>query len=85
MKRTKLSVPALAKMWGVGRQKVRELVRTGQLRDIDLSTRQNERPRYAIDISDVEEFERRRQVVPSKTTNTRRVRRRVAGHVKEFF
>ncbi|HJQ78465.1 MAG TPA: hypothetical protein VJ828_00850 [Lacipirellulaceae bacterium] len=85
MKRTKLSVPALAKMWGVGRQKVRELVLTGQLRAIDLSTRQNERPRYAIDISDVEEFERRRQVVPSKTMITRKIRRRPAGNVKPFF
>jgi hypothetical protein len=85
MKRTKLSVRALAMMWGVGRKKVTTFIENGELRAFDLSTRRGERPRYAIDLADIEAFERNRQVVPTMTTTTRKIRRRPAGNVKQFF
>lgn len=83
--RRKLSVPMLARQWGVADQKVRDLIRCGQLRAIDLAGVNSRRPRYAIDLADIEAFERSRQVVPDTGTTTRRVRRRAAVEVKDYF
>lgn len=60
----KITPPELAEIWGVSPAKVLALIKSGQLRAINLATRHGGRPRYAIDLADVEAFERARLVVP---------------------
>jgi hypothetical protein len=65
MAKTKYTPSQLAAMWGVGKTKILALIRSGELRAINLATKRSGRPRYAIDLADIEAFERARQVVPS--------------------
>jgi hypothetical protein len=81
----KLSVPEVAKQWGVSSAKVLKFIRTGELRAINLASHTSNRPRYAVDTADVEAFERGRQVVPIGNESSTRLRRRAAASVKEFF
>jgi hypothetical protein len=61
-------------------------IRTGELRAINLAASRSNRPRYVIDRDDLAAFERARAVVPDAgESTTRRLRRRAAGNVKEFF
>jgi len=84
--RQKLTVPLLAKLWGVSTNKVLHFVRTGELRAINIATRTDQRPRYLIDRADIDSFERGRQVVPDSTSTAQRLRRltKQTG-VKEFL
>jgi hypothetical protein len=84
--RQKLTPPQLAKRWGVAPTKVVGFIRSGELRAMNLAKSRSGRPRYAIDVADIEDFERARQVVPQSVSGTtRQLRRRAAGAVKEFF
>ena len=56
----------VASRWGVSVSKVIELIRAGQLRAIDSSVEQKQRPRFLIDIADVERFEQERLFVPEQ-------------------
>lgn len=86
VERTKVSVPHLAKEWGVSTAKIIAFIKSGELLAIDVSTRQEKRPRYLIDRADIEAFERARQVVPDGgLSTTQRLRRRAAGDVNEYF
>jgi hypothetical protein len=55
----------LAKIWGVSADKILDLIRRGELRALNLAARLGGQPRYRIDLSAVEEFERARTVVPT--------------------
>lgn len=84
--RRKLSVPMVARQIGVADQKVLKWIKTGELRAVNLATSPHNRPRYSIDVDDLEAFERSRQVIPeSGLTSTRRLRRRAASDVKDYF
>ena len=86
IERQKLTPPQLARIWGVSTNKIIGFIRRGELRCVDLSSHGSSRPRYAIDLVDIEAFEKARQVVPEGGENaTRKLRRRTAKHVKEFF
>jgi hypothetical protein len=63
MKSTKLTPPRLADRWGVSCDKVLSLVRSGELRAVNISEGR-QRARYLIDLADIEEFERRRETRP---------------------
>jgi excisionase family DNA binding protein len=63
MQTTKLTPPRLADRWGVSTDKILSLVRSGELRAINVSEGR-QRARYLIDLADVEEFERRRETRP---------------------
>lgn len=63
--RRKLTVPQLARIWGVSPNKVTCFVRNGELRAVNLATKRHGRPRFAIDVQDVAEFEKSRQVQPA--------------------
>jgi hypothetical protein len=52
-------------MWGVTVDKVLCWIRNGDLRAIDASARQSERPRYLIDKADIAAFEKSREVIPN--------------------
>lgn len=82
--RTKLTPPQIAGLWGVSTEKVLVWITTGQLRAIDAASRRGERPRYLVDLKDLEAFERSRAVTPPTQPAPRR--KRSAGvATKEFF
>ncbi|QDT39763.1 helix-turn-helix domain-containing protein [Stratiformator vulcanicus] len=60
----RISTKKVAKRLGVTPEKVRVLIRSGELRAIDISDRGGTgKPRYRILVSDIEKFEQDRQVV----------------------
>ena len=81
--RTKLTPPEVARMWGISPDKVLAWIHKGELRAINVAASQNGRPRYRIDIKDLEDFEARRSVV--SVERTKRSRRRKQDGVIEFF
>jgi len=81
-RKTKLTPPELAKLWGIDVQKVLHWIRSGELRAINAATDRNGRPRYLIDISDIAIFETARAVTPP---TPRARRRRTDPDVIEFF
>jgi hypothetical protein len=86
VERKKVSVPHLAKEWGVSTAKIIAFIKSGELRAIDVSTKQDKRPRYLIDRTDIEAFEQARSVVPDGGLSaTTKLRRHAAKNVKEFF
>ena len=71
--KTKMTPPELARRWGVSRDKIIFFILTGELRAIDASKRRGDRPRYLIDVEDIEAFEAARTVVPAvKPTRRKR-------------
>jgi hypothetical protein len=80
--RTKLSPPQLAARWGIDVQKVLHWIKAGELRAINVATRCDSRPRYAIDLADIALFEAARTVQPPAP---RIHRRRVDPNVIQFF
>jgi excisionase family DNA binding protein len=78
----KLTPPEVAALWGVSPDKVTAWIHSGELRAIDASTRAGERPRFLIDVADLEDFERRRAVQPAPPTKRRR---RKQADVEEFY
>lgn len=85
--RRKLTVPQLARQFGVAEKKILDWIRAGELRAVNLARKPNGRPRYAIDVVDIEAFERGRQVVPDGgVSTTQRLRRQTKQTgVKEFL
>ena len=78
---TKLTPPELAQRWGVNPTKVLALIRSGELRAVNLATRPNGRPRYRIDLADVAAFESARSTVPAPKPRRRRADRPVREYV----
>lgn len=74
--RTHLGVEDIARAHGIGENKVRHWIATGELRAINVATRPGQRPRWRIAITDLEEFFRRRSnaavVEPGPTPRRRR-------------
>ncbi len=84
--RRKFSVPQVSRMMGVADAKVIAWIRSGELRAMNLARTTHGRPRYAIDVDDIQVFEQSRQVIPDGgESTTRKLRRRAATGVKEFF
>jgi len=83
VERVKITPPELARQWGVTTEKILTFIRSGELAAIDASTRRNKRPRFLIDKSAIEDFERRRAVVPASTPAPRR--KRTTEGVTEYF
>lgn len=82
----KVTPPELAALWGVSPAKVLRLIRTGELRAINLATSLGHRPRYAIDVADVAAFELSRTVVPEgNVAKTIRQRRHEPNTTKDYF
>jgi hypothetical protein len=79
--RSKLTPPQIAEQWGISPEKVIAWIRRGELRAINVAERRSGRPRYVVDIDDLEAFEGSRMVSPPART----VRRRRAAKVFEFF
>ena len=64
--KTKFTPPEIAADWGISVEKVLNFIRSGELRALNgASPGRNRRPRYLIDIRDLEDFERRRSTGPA--------------------
>ena len=85
VERTKISVPYLAKEWGVSTAKITSFIKSGELVAMNVATNRDQRPRYLIDRADIEAFERARQVVPDSGKPAPHRRRRSQPGVTEFF
>ena len=72
MTRQKLTPPEIAKRWGVSPEQIIRFIRSGELRAINVATNPAGRPRFLIDIRDLQVFEQRRSVSP--TSKVRRSR-----------
>ena len=64
--REKFTPPEIARRFGIAEAKVITWIEAGELRAINAATKPNGRPRYLIDVCDVQAFERRRAVNPGK-------------------
>jgi hypothetical protein len=71
MTRRLLTPPQLAKIWGCSPEKILALIRSGELRALNLASRLGGQPRYRIDLSAVREFELSRTVVPTPRARKR--------------
>jgi hypothetical protein len=76
----------VARMLGVADQKILHWIRSGELKATNLARSPHGRPRYAIDLADLEAFEAGRQVIPATGISTpRRLRKRTAVLMKDYF
>lgn len=82
--RRKLSVPEVARRFGISEDKVRAWIGSGELRAVNAATRPSGRPRWLIDEDDLAAFERARSSV-ARVSAPSSPRRRRAGGVIEFF
>ena len=83
--RRKYTPPQIAGMFGIDVMKVIAWIKSGELKAIDASTRRGERPRYLVDVADLETFEQARAVVPPPPRAERRkAPPRPAGYVRYF-
>lgn len=63
--KTKLTVAAVAKRYGIGIKKVIAWIKSGELKAINVALKIDARkPRYLIDEADLEAFEQARRVIP---------------------
>ena len=74
-----------AQRLGVSPTKVVGFILSGELKASNMASRRDGRPRYLIDESDIERFERSREVVPLPKSKTPRLRRKSDPGVTEFF
>jgi hypothetical protein len=81
-RKSRITAPELARKWGVAPEKIRFWILTGELKAIDASTKLGGRPRYLIDLADIEAFERKRAIV--KQTEPK-AKRKAAAPTKRYF
>jgi hypothetical protein len=78
--------PEIARQYRIATKKVLTLIRTGELRALNLANRGCTRPRYSITPEALEEFERSREVIPNDSRGTTRsLRQRKSSNVRQFF
>ncbi|HEV8001608.1 MAG TPA: helix-turn-helix domain-containing protein [Planctomycetaceae bacterium] len=79
----KLTPPQVAARLAVGVDKVRHWIASGELPAIDVARKIGGRPRFRVDVNDLEAFEQRRLVQPQ--TRLRSRSRRQQADIIEFF
>lgn len=80
-----LTPPQIAEQFGVAVEKVIAWIKSGELAAMNLANRGCRRPRYSITPDALDAFKQSRQVIPHSVAPTRRVRRKPAGNVREYF
>lgn len=84
--RRKLTPPQIAERLGVSPEKVIAWIRSGELKAVNVATKPNGRPRWAVDEADLAAFERRRSSGVLAPVPIAAARRRKADEdVIEFF
>jgi excisionase family DNA binding protein len=82
----RMQTPAqVGQQHGVDRETVIAWIKSGELRAVNLARKPGGRPRYKIDVADLDAFLERRSVQPRTASPCRRSRRRPHGDVIEFF
>ena len=64
LKRRKLTPPMIAHLWGIDVKKVRAWIAGGELPAMNGATHPGQRPRFLVDIDDLEAFEASRVFDP---------------------
>ena len=80
-----LTVPELAKKWGVSTKKIYALIKGGELKAINTSVGPGKRPRYSIARSAIEEYEQKRGAGANAVSLPRRPRARRSSGVSKWF
>lgn len=84
IEKRKLTPPEIAVQFGVDVMKVLAWIKSGELRAIDGSARRGKRPRYLVDIEDLEAFEAARAIVPAVKPTRRKTTSLPDGFVRHF-
>lgn len=79
--RQTLTPPELAARWGVGHEKILAWIHAGELRALNLATRRDGQPRWAIQLAEVERFEASRSSAPAPKP----AKRRAVVAAKDYF
>ena len=66
-----LSVPEVAQYLGLSKSAVRSLIRTGELRAVNLAREGARRPRWAVDKRELQKFVARKQAGPHLSVEAR--------------
>jgi hypothetical protein len=80
--RTTTTPPKVAEEWGIGVNKVLAFIRSGELRAFNVATCSKGRPRWIIELEELERFKRARSSTPAPKSLPRR--QKPAG-IKDFF
>lgn len=83
--RTKFSPREIAKMWGVGRERILTLIRSGKLPAINVAIKRSGRPRYLVSLENIKEFESRRIVLSQPPVIRRSPRRMWSPFLKQHI
>ncbi len=83
-KRTMLTPPEVARLWGISSEKVRRWIETGELRAINVAKKSIGRPRYRIEKNDLIIFQDRRTATVKQPKAVRN-RRKSPGAIIQFF
>lgn len=84
--RRKLTPPVIAARMGVAPEKVIAWIRSGELKAVNVATKANGRPRWAVDEQDLAAFERSRSsAARAPAPATTKARRKVEDGVIDFF
>ena len=65
IERRKRTPPQIAKLWGCSIKKVVGFIRSGELRAVNLASNPTSRPRYVIDVADIEALSIRARSSPT--------------------
>jgi hypothetical protein len=76
-----MTVPELAKLYRIGEEKLRGLIRSGQLGAINTASAKCRNPRYIILPHHREEFEKRRRAALPKPLP----RKRKSADIKDYY
>jgi len=79
-----LTVSQLAKRYHVSPDKIRNWIRKGELRALNVASRLCGRPRFVVTADSLAEFERGREAATPDAPKPKRRRRRPAGFI-DFF
>jgi hypothetical protein len=82
LRRRKLTPPQLARLWGIGTDKILGWIRDGSIPAINAASRPGGRPRWLIDVDDLADFERSRAASPPRKATRRPA---PAAEVIQFF
>ena len=81
IEKRKYTPPEVARMYGVSVETIHAHIRAGRMRAINMARPgRNQRPRYKIDVRDLEDFDRARAVSLPPSKPPRRKRREKSDH-----
>ncbi|MCB0909936.1 MAG: helix-turn-helix domain-containing protein [Nocardioidaceae bacterium] len=80
-----LTPPEVAKLWGIKPHKVLAWIRSGELRAMNAAEQLGGRPRYLIDLADLQAFVKARQATADPPKPRRQIRKSKPSDFVEYF